>query len=337
MRSSFRTLGFIFALTALAWTAGWFPFFFSGGPVSFQKLQYVFVPPGTSLKALAQELSRQHIISSPARFTLYARLKSADRKIKEGEYAFPEGLPPADILQALREGTYVVSKVTIPEGYTLSQIADVMAEMGLTTRKDFLTQAEDKEFLKSLGIGGKTLEGYLFPQTYFFSRTMTVKEMQSQMVQRCLDFIDMEKLSREKVGLSLRETLILASIVERETGIPEERPLVAAVFFNRLKAGMPLQSDPTVIYGVSGFNGDLTKKDLQKDTPYNTYTRQGLPPGSICNPGKESVLAVLNPAEVPYLYFVSKNNGTHIFSTTLAEHNRQVNRYQKKLTRAKTL
>jgi UPF0755 protein len=184
--------------------------------------------------------------------------------------------------------------------------------------------------LLGLGAPASTLEGYLFPDTYRFARGLPAERILRRMLARFeQEFRSVQQQSGRQLGLSRHEVVILASLVEKETAVATERPLIAGVFFNRLRRGIPLQSDPTVIYGLERFDGNLTRAHLQADTPYNTYTRQGLPAGPICNPGAAAVRAVLNPASTPYLYFVAKKDGTHQFSSTLAEHNAAVLRHQK--------
>lgn len=190
--------------------------------------------------------------------------------------------------------------------------------------------ADDPEFLLAAGVPGPQLEGYLFPDTYRFAPGTDVREVLTTMVRHFHDRFDAERHRRAaERGLSVNEVLTLASIIEKETGKPEERALIAAVFTNRLRIGMPLQSDPTVIYGLPAFDGDLTRADLAHPSPYNTYVVGGLPPGPIANPGLAAIDAALAPAASPALYFVSRNDGSHAFSTTLAEHNRAVGRYQR--------
>ncbi|MBN2126167.1 MAG: endolytic transglycosylase MltG, partial [Deltaproteobacteria bacterium] len=228
----------------------------------------------------------------------------------------------------------IAHPVTIPEGLTASQIGALLEEKGLADKGGFLDLIRDPRLIKDYGLRGDSLEGYLYPDTYHFARGIPVQRIIDTMVKRFHELVDPLQDRARQVGMELEEVISLASIVEKETGLARERPLIASVFLNRLKRGMRLESDPTVIYGLKDFDGNLTREDLRHNTPYNTYTRRGLPPGPIANPGLDSIRAVLSPAETNYLYFVSKNDGSHHFSATLAEHNRAVVKYQKKRRRA---
>jgi UPF0755 protein len=240
---------------------------------------------------------------------------------------------PLEVLDALVKGQVKPHLVTIPEGYTLSQIAQLLEDLNLVEKKGFLQKASSPAFINTLGLSqlaGPTLEGYLFPDTYHLFREMDPEEVIQMMVHQFKKVFGPDLANRaSELGISEREVVILASIIEKETPLSEEKPLISAVFQNRLKKKIPLQSDPTVIYGIKNFNGNLTKEHLMRPTPYNTYLIAGLPPTPICNPGKDSLLAAVRPAPVPYLYFVSKNDGSHFFSSDIEEHNRAVWKYQK--------
>jgi UPF0755 protein len=223
--------------------------------------------------------------------------------------------------------------VTIPEGLTLSQIGQLLEHLNLVEKKEFFQKTSSPAFINALGLSelaGPTLEGYLFPDTYYLLREMDPEEVIQMMVHQFRKVFGPEFARwASELGISEREVVILASIIEKETSLPEEKPLVSAVFHNRLKKRIPLQSDPTVIYGIKNFNGNLTKEDLTRPSAYNTYLLAGLPPTPICNPGRDSLLAAVHPAPVSYLYFVSKKDGSHYFSSDIEEHNRAVWKYQK--------
>jgi UPF0755 protein len=236
-----------------------------------------------------------------------------------------------EILDRFRHGAVVLHAVTIPEGYTARQIAQVLDEAGIGNPREFLRLVSAADFIRSLGLDLPNLEGYLFPDTYAFPRHVSTEEIVRNMVARFRAVYRQEWHDRAlALGMTDHQIITLASIIEKETGSGAERPFVSAVFHNRLRLGMPLQSDPTVIYSIAEFNGNLTKVDLKRDTPYNTYRRRGLPPGPIANPGREALEAALYPAQVEYLYFVSKNDGTHWFSRSIKEHNRAVALFQRR-------
>jgi UPF0755 protein len=240
-------------------------------------------------------------------------------------------MPPADILSRLLAGRVVLHAVTIPEGYTIGQIADVLAQQQITDRAEFVRLAKDKSFMKSLGVSAESVEGYLYPDTYRFARPTAAKDVIKTMVDQLGQVMTAEWQARAKdLHLTVHQVLTLASVIEKETGAGEERPQISSVFHNRLKKKIPLQSDPTVIYGLPNFDGNLHKKDLSNPSPYNTYRWAGLPPGPIASPGAQSIRAALYPVPSSYLFFVSRNDGTHQFSATLIEHNKAVEKYQKR-------
>ncbi len=287
------------------------------------------VAQGESLAAVTRKLSERRLIPGSWLFTLWARSTGGEKKIHQGLYRFEAPVSPGEVLDRLIHGRGIFQTVTIPEGFTLREIAGLLAKLQIADENEFLAHAEDPELLRSLDLGGRGLEGYLFPSTYHFTPDTPEKDVIAAMIEQFRK--SSLPLLTQYDGVALLnpyQVLTLASIIEKETGIDAERPLVSAVFHNRLKRQMPLQSDPTVIYGIRGFDGNLTRKHLQDATPYNTYRIPGLPPGPICNPGLSSIRAALRPAPVAYLYFVSKNDGTHVFSETLDEHNQAVKTYQ---------
>ncbi len=293
------------------------------------------VPRGSSLNKISLLLEKKGLIEERFKFKLLAKLKNAEHKIKSGEYSFSHPASPLEILDKLIRGEVKTYSITIPEGSTIFDIAREMENAGLGTAESVLKMATDVSFVKSLGIDGKSLEGYLFPDTYSFTKGTKPDEILKTMTARFKEvFVPELKGKQTKTVLSEKDIIILASLIEKETARKSEKPVVAAVFLNRLKKRMRLECDPTVIYGLKcenpGFNKRLRKKHLKKKTPYNTYRIYGLPPGPICNPGLESIKAVLNPAKTDYLYFVSKNDGTHKFSRTFKEHNKAVYSFQKR-------
>lgn len=291
----------------------------------------VYISEGSTFQHVAGLLERERLIKSRSAFVLLGKAQEAERKIHPGEYELNAAMPPADILSKLLAGRVVLHSVTIPEGYTIVQIADVLAQQQITDRAEFVRLARDKAFVKSLGIAADSLEGYLYPDTYRFPRSTAAKEVIKTMVDQLGQIMTAEWQARAKdLHLTLHEVLTLASVIEKETGAGDERPQISSVFHNRLKKKIPLQSDPTVIYGLPNFDGNLHKKDLSHPSPYNTYRWTGLPPGPIASPGAQSIRAALYPVPSPYLYFVSKNDGTHQFSATLVEHNKAVEKYQKR-------
>lgn len=299
-------------------------------PAGFdQKEETFIVKKGSGLKSVAIELETRKLIKSKDLFIFWALLKGGSRDIKAGEYSLNQSMSPVTIFTILASGAVKTHPLTIPEGLAAEQIADILAQKGLVDKREFMALAMDKNLAASYHVDGQSLEGYLFPDTYLLSRDMGARQIIDLMIKRFWDIFSNLKKGHE-TPMSLREIVTLASIVEKETGLAEERPLIASVFLNRLKRRMRLESDPTVIYGLKDFDGNLTKKDLQSPSPYNTYRNRGLPPGPIANPGRESLKAVINPAQTDYLYFVSRNDGSHYFSTTLREHNRAVIRYQKR-------
>jgi len=284
---------------------------------------------GASLAEVASELQKRGFINNKYLFVVWTELLGYSKKIKSGEYRISPSMPPVNILAILTKGTVITHTVTIPEGYTMEQIAHLLEDKGIVSGRQFLQLCKDPKIVAGYGVKGQSLEGYLYPDSYQFSRGLSPKKVIDVMVKRFRQMVGPYMVRIREKGMTLHEVVTLASMVEKETGLARERPLIARVFLNRLKRGMRLESDPTVIYGIADFNGNLTRKDLTRRTPYNTYVIKGLPPGPIANPGIDSIRAVLYPAKSSYLYFVSRNDGSHYFSRTLAEHNRAVARFQK--------
>ena len=289
----------------------------------------ITVLPRQQLKATADMLFHSEIVRSPFYFYLYARGFGYDRRIQAGEYLLSGIMTPKQILEIMAGGKTFLHKITIPEGYALKEIAAVFAGAGLVSESQLLRAARDPHLCHGWKIEADTAEGYLFPDTYYFPRGVSTDKILSTMIQRFWQVFTPEMAQQaEKAGLSIHQAVTLASIIEKETGSDSERPIVSSVFHNRLKRRMRLESDPTVIYGLDHFDGNITRRNLTTPTPYNTYTRQGLPPGPISSPGAKSLLAAVYPAQSEFLFFVSRQDKTHQFSRTWDEHLKAVSRYQ---------
>jgi UPF0755 protein len=289
----------------------------------------VEIPKGSGLKDVARILKDGGAIRDDRVFVVYALLRNARSRLKAGEYAFGAGSNMASILDKIVRGRVFLRRITVPEGLTVKQIAKLLDEKGVVKKEEFLEAAEDKEFVKELlGGSAKSFEGYLFPDTYKYPKGISARELITLMVEEHKKAF--MSLGTSRIGLPPHSIVTIASIIEKETALPEEKPLVSAVLHNRLKLGMKLECDPTVIYALGDdFDGTLTKKDLKVESDYNTYLVPGLPPGPISNPGMDSLKAAVNPPDVPYLYFVSQGDGTHKFSTTYVDHQRAVLKYRK--------
>lgn len=297
-------------------------------PRNFEQTE-ITISPGQSFNSVLAELRRRGLISSAWKLKLYARFKGCDKKLRAGEYLIPAGASPEKILDLLVQGKVMLHRITVPEGYSLIQIAETVERAGLVPAAEFLAAASDPQLIENFKISGSSFEGYLFPDTYLFSRQTSARKIIEVMVHRFDEvFSEDWKEKATRLGLSVHEVVALASIIEKETGVDAERPVIASVFHNRLKLGMRLESDPTVIYGIDNFDGNLTRTHLKTPTPYNTYTQPGLPPGPIASPGQKSLEAALYPADTPYLFFVARKDRTHQFSATLAEHQKAVKIHQ---------
>ena len=304
-------------------------FFKASLPMSDNTQPQVFeVKSGMTLKQVSQELFRQNLIRSANAFQAIALIQDKEKLIKVGEYYISPSMLPAEILQRITSGKTVLHSITIPEGYRITEIANLLEEKDLVDKNIFLQQAKNVELLE--GIPTSSLEGYLFPDTYHFGKRTTEAAIINKMVKTFKErVLKQEFLKRaEDLGFSYHEIITLASLIEKETGKDSERKQISSVFHNRLKKNMLLQTDPTVIYAIDIFDGNIRKRDLNIDSPYNTYRYKGLPPGPIANPGLKSIIAALYPATTSNLYFVSKQDGSHKFSSTLNEHNRAVQKYQ---------
>jgi UPF0755 protein len=292
--------------------------------------ELVDIPKGASLSQAAQVLAKAGIIDSPRLFTLAGLLTRDDGPIRAGEYELSPAMSAARILRFLRLGRVKLHYVLIPEGFTLAQIAARLGLVGIAEADEALRLGHSAAFAAELGVAETSLEGYLFPDTYRFPRHLGARSALSAMVQRFDRAWRRLAPAAGAAGMTREQVVILASIVQKEAAVDAEMPLISAVYHNRLKRGMRLQADPTVIYGLGpAFDGNLTRVDLDTDTAYNTYTRPGLPPGPICSPGLAALEAAIKPAKVPYLFFVAKGDGHHVFSVTYAQHVKAVDRYQR--------
>lgn len=289
----------------------------------------VYIPKGASFLEIVDILDQAGMVKNKLFFILLARFKGVSSSIKAGEYELATSMSPNEITDKLFEGDIKIHELTIPEDFTLKQIADRLVAENLVSEKNFISVTTDPVFLASLNIDAASAEGYLYPDTYKFNRGMTTREIVSTMVNQFWGKVTPEMIERaKKLGMTTTEFVTLASLIGKESGDEEEKSQVSAVFHNRLKKGMRLQSDPTAIYSLTEYQNIVKKKHLSNDTPYNTYKIKGLPPGPIANPGIDSLQAALYPKPVNYLYFVSKNDGTHIFSSNLAAHAQAVLKYQ---------
>ncbi len=303
--------------------------------------QEVEIPPGTGSRTIGQRLVSTGVVRDELTFRLALWMSGDARRLKAGEYRFDRPMSPLDVLGKIARGEVDLVNVTFREGLTIAEMAAIFEAQGFGPAASFTAAARNAAPIADLDPAATDLEGYLFPETYAVSRHVEASQLVRAMVDRFTRVLTPELREQAQArGLTVRQLVSLASIVEKETGTPDERPLVAAVYANRLKIGMGLQCDPTVIYALQRagrFDGNLRREDLAFDSPYNTYRYAGLPPGPIAAPGLGSLQAAAHPADVDYLYFVSRNDGTHAFARTLEEHNRNVQKYQVQYFREKRL
>lgn len=296
-----------------------------------------FIPPRTGAFAVAGILHAQGIVRDARCFYMLAWLKNSTHRLQAGEYAFSTLFTPEQVLDQIANGRVVIHTATLPEGSTIWDVARIFEQKELVPSAEFVQNAMDPKLVQFLGLSGKSLEGYLFPDTYHFKRPIEGTAAIKAMVQQFWNHMPCDWPQRaSQLGLTLHQLVTLASIIEKEAVVDSERPVIAGVFYNRLKIDMPLQSDPTAVYDIPSFTGAITSAHLGRQSPYNTYRIKGLPPGPICNPGFKSLQAALYPEKVPYLYFVSNNDGTHHFSVTVEEHRQAVGRYYEKKKKTDT-
>jgi UPF0755 protein len=298
----------------------------------FQGEQFVMVNAGDSVASIGHSLAQAGVVRDARSFQIAARLKRAEKRLQVGEYRFDRAATSFDVVDRIARGDVFVRPITFPEGRTAAEMSAIFEERGFGGASEFLTAARDAAPARGFDPAAQDLEGYLFPSTYRLPRNTTAAALVRLMVQSFEKALDPAlRAAASAGGLSIREAVTMASLVEEEAQKPDERPLISAVYHNRLRIGMPLQCDATVIYAMQRagrWNGNITRADLSMDSPYNTYQRRGLPPGPIANPGRASLEAAVHPAGVPYLYYVSRNDGSHAFASTLDEHNRNVQQYQ---------
>jgi UPF0755 protein len=296
--------------------------------------QFVEIPAGSGTTSMGRRLADAGVIRSASSFRVAVWIRGAGRRLQAGEYRFTEPMTLAQVVDKIARGDVYVRSITFREGLTVREMADVYQSAGFGTAAEFIAASKKGSLVQHLDPAARDLEGYLFPDTYTMTRRATADELVERMTKRFEKALAPEILQQASArGLNTRQLVTLASLVEKETGKADERPTVAGVYTNRLKIGMGLQCDPTVIYALmlaGRYDGNIRRDDLQIDSPYNTYRYSGLPPGPIAAPGEASLRAAANPADVPYIYFVSRGDGSHVFSTTLDEHNRNVNEFQRR-------
>lgn len=292
----------------------------------------VDIPQGTSTAEIATRLVGAGVVADRIRFRAALRLTASSRTLKAGEYRFDRPMTTVEVVDKLARGDVYARRITFPEGLTIPELAEIYEMRGFGKARDFTQAARDPAAVRELDPQARDLEGYLFPETYAVPRSAPAAALVGMMVERFLaTYTDDLRARAKEQGLTAREVITLASLVEKETAKAEERPVVAAVYRNRLKRGMAMQADPTIVYALrraGKYNGNIRRVDLELDSPYNTYKYPGLPPGPIAAPGAASIEAALTPASVPYLYFVSRNDGSHVFAETLQQHNANVYQYQ---------
>lgn len=287
------------------------------------------ITPGATIAQTALQLEKAGVIADAGDFRLLTRFKGQVGALKVGVYEFVKPAVPAEVLRRLVAGDVLMRRVTIPEGFSLKEIAARLEQLGFGSADETLRLTRDREFLRSLEITAPSLEGFLFPETYFIAVDASARQLLQLMVREFRKRLTPEIVQGAKArGLNVQQLVTLASIVQKEARRVEEMPTIASVYHNRLRIRMPLQADPTVIYGIENYNGNITKADLLRKTPYNTYRMYGLPPGPIASPGAEALMAVAFPAQTRYLYFVARGDGSHAFSENLIQHNEAVRRYQ---------
>lgn len=323
----------VIAVTVAGGLYGFLKYFYMAPASTSPETVYYEVAAGATISGIAQDMAKQKLVKNGQLFLLVMRANGIGAKLKIGEYALRRDMTPKEIIAVLTSGKSVGRNFTVSEGLNIFEIAELFESQKFGTRDEFLEAARDKDRIRELlAEDVPSFEGYLYPDTYQITKYMHAQALITKMVDKFFEaykpLVPMEK----KLGLSRREIVTLASIVEKETGDPRERPMISSVFHNRMRMGMKLQTDPTILYGKALDTGkyviNITRKDLMSAHPYNTYSIKGLPPSPIANPGREALQAAVNPAQSRYLFFVSQNDGTHIFSETYEGHSQAVRRFQ---------
>lgn len=327
------------ALFAIAFIVLVVAFYFSSKIYSMMNTELALSEPdtiifkrGSSIRTLANQLMEKGLLDDKYYFLIWGKLKRQETRLQAGEYQLTSGLTLSGLLDSMVKGDVLQHNITLIEGYTFQQILEIIQNSEVITKE--IASLSHDEIMKKLGHEGEHPEGRFYPDTYHVSRGITDTELLARAYQTMQTILDEEWQQRES-DLPFKtpyEALIMASIVEKESAVPEERPLIAGLFINRLRKNMRLQTDPTVIYGIENYDGNIRFRDLRKDTPYNTYTRHGLPPTPIALPGREAIHATLHPEKTSYLYFVAYGDGSgrHVFSTNLKDHEKAVDQYQRK-------
>ncbi len=326
-------LASFWVVIAVTWTIGILFYFQTAYSVTNEYKSVPFkIDRGMTLKRVSIKLKEKQLVKSSLSFQILAYIRGQQNKLMAGEFELSPSMPPLEILETITSGKTILYEITIPEGLRIVEIAALLNDKKIVSAKEFIKWTRSKELMEPLGVSSSSLEGYLFPDTYRFSKNIPAKDIVKKMTQTFLKKAakpEYKKRAKE-LGFNFNEIVTLASIIEKETGKAKERKKISAVFHNRLKKNMRLQSDPTVIYAIPNFDGNIHKKDLSIKSPYNTYKVKGLPPGPIANPGHASIVAALYPETSNHLYFVSRQDGSHKFSNNLKDHNRAVRKYQLK-------
>ena len=294
--------------------------------------QFVSIEPGSSTRAIGERLIQAGVVRNELTFRAALWRTGHARSLQAGEFRFDRPMTPTEVIEKIARGEIYNRRITFPEGLTIQEMARIFEQQGFGKAAAFAEAARDTSAIRDIDPAATDLEGYLFPETYSLPRDTTSDRLVQLMVGRFRQLFTPEKQQAAlALELTPRQAVTLASLVEKETAVPSERPVVSAVYLNRLKIGMPMQADPTVIYALQRarrYDGNLRRDDLLFDSPYNTYRYPGLPPGPIASPGLASLEAAIAPGSADYLYFVSRNDGSHVFARTLAEHNENVRKYQ---------